>query len=200
MSPYLYGLLEAHHLDSPGAKEYRLTEEREDVFKIILAYLYDCSIDFKELNDEQKILILERAHLYVLPGLVELAKIHAEYGLSYENILEAICFASVNGFEHFEEICRNFIKTNIKELMSVNEFIRELNRDQLIYIFNDLGDGLYLNELEVHQWIENWMIIHSIQSEGKIFGEKSFSKLMQIIIFFNLSRRTEGNMVGMYKT
>ncbi len=62
--------------------------------------------------------------------------------------------------------------------MSVNEFVQKLNRDQLIYIFNDLGDGLYLNELEVHQWIENWMKIHSIQSEGKILGEKSLSKLM----------------------
>lgn len=114
---------------------------------------------------------------YVLLDLVELAKIHAECGSSYENILNATYFASVNDFKRFEEICGNFIKTNIKELMSVNEFVQKLNRDQLIYIFNDLGDGLYLNELEVHQWIENWMKIHSIQSEGKI-GEKSLSKLM----------------------
>jgi hypothetical protein len=117
--------LKTHDLTSPRATEYNLREERKDIFKIILAHLYECRIDLTALNYEQKILILERAHFYDLPDSVELAKIHAEYGLNYENVLNTICFASVNEFENILEMCANFIKTNIKELMSVNEFVPE---------------------------------------------------------------------------
>jgi hypothetical protein len=167
ISPYLDVLLRIHDFTSPGAREYNLREEREDIFRIILAYLYECDIDLTALNYEQRILILERAHFYILPDLVELAKIHVEYGLNYENVLNTIYFAY-----EAEEICVNFIKKNIKELMSFNEFVKKLSKEQLIYIFNDLGHDLYLNELEVYQWIENWMKFHLILSEGENLKEK----------------------------
>jgi hypothetical protein len=89
-----------------------------------------------------------------------------ELGLNYDNILKSINFAIRFEFNTFEEYCDNFIRTNLKELMAIENFVQELNKAQLIYYFHDLGNDLYMNELEVLQAIENWIQHHPGLPEG----------------------------------
>jgi hypothetical protein len=163
-------LLKSHGSIPRIENEYELTNEREDIFKIIIAYLYECDIDFTALTFEQKLLISESAHLYLIHDLFEMITkamdLEFELGLNYDNILKSINFAKIFGFNTFEKYCDNFIRTNLKELMEIKNFVQELNKAQLIYYFDDLGNDLYMNELEVLQAIENWIQYHPELSEG----------------------------------
>ncbi|XP_053392572.1 BTB/POZ domain-containing protein 3-like [Mercenaria mercenaria] len=133
-------------------EEVPLKDAEKGIFDLFLRYIYS---DAVTLEGDTASELLQMAHLYQVPRLVQVCADFLEKNITPENACEILTLALGYEISSLKEACCTVIDQNARQVLRSDGFM-DLKEDVLHHILK--GDTFYVDEEEIFLKAEEWSI------------------------------------------
>ncbi|XP_053392569.1 BTB/POZ domain-containing protein 3-like [Mercenaria mercenaria] len=131
-------------------EEVSIKDAKKEIFELLLRYMYSDTVALKKDTASE---LLQMAHLYQVPSLVEVCANFIATNIRPENACEILTLALSYDITILKEACCTVIDKNARLILKSNGFM-DLKEEILLYILK--GDTFYADEEEIFYKVEEW--------------------------------------------
>ncbi|XP_045185714.2 uncharacterized protein LOC123543710 [Mercenaria mercenaria] len=133
-----------------GKGEVELKNVEKEILHLFLRFIYS---DTVELAEENAFGVLEIAHFYQVPSLVQFCADYLATIITPNNACEVLRNAMLYKITSLRDVCCSFIDNQAKQVLNSDNFMN-LSPEHLLYILK--GDTFYADEEEILKTADKW--------------------------------------------